>query len=56
MANGENAEKNGKIGFEYWKSRLHKMGEIPGKITKILTHRKERRDAKKNIKKEIESC
>ena len=34
------------IGKEYWKSRLHKHGEEPGRITKVLTHRKERRYAK----------
>lgn len=28
---------------EYWKSRLHKHGEVPGKFTKKLTHKKERR-------------
>lgn len=34
------------IGKEYWKSRLHRYGEVIGKITKILTHRKERRKSK----------
>lgn len=27
---------------EYWKSRLHRWGEIRGPFTKKLTHRKER--------------
>lgn len=36
-------------GFEYWKSRLHRWGEVPGKITKKLTHRKERREGKRKI-------
>lgn len=31
------------IGKEYWKSRLHPQGEIPGKFTKRLTHKKERK-------------
>ena len=35
------------IGKEYWKSRLHKHGEVPGPFTKKLTHRKERRVNKK---------
>ena len=43
-------QKGGKgPGFEYWKSRLHKLGEIPGKLTKKLTHRKERREGKRKI-------
>ena len=46
MAHGENAEKNGKQGKEYWKSRLHRYGEVTGKYTKKLTHRKERRQNK----------
>jgi hypothetical protein len=28
---------------EYWASRLHKHGETPGRYTKTLTHRLERR-------------
>lgn len=43
MAHGENAEKRGRPGKEYWKSRLHKHGEALGRYTKKLTHRKERR-------------
>jgi hypothetical protein len=27
---------------EYWKSRLHRHGEQPGRFTKKRTHRKER--------------
>lgn len=30
---------------EYWKSRLHRHGEQPGRYTKTQTHRKERRDS-----------
>lgn len=33
-------------GAEYWQSRLHRHGEIPGRETKTLTHRKERREGK----------
>ncbi len=51
MAHGENAKKKGNAGKEYWSSRLHKHGEIPGKITKDLTHKKERRDNKNLCKK-----
>lgn len=36
-------------GHEYWKSRLHKYGEIPGKETKVRTHKKERREAKNKL-------
>ena len=43
---GENAQKHGHPGREYWKSRLHPHGEVPGKFTKIMTHRKERRQGK----------
>ena len=42
MAHGENAKKSGHAGKEYWKSRLYPHGEVPGKITKKLTHKKER--------------
>jgi len=35
------------IGLEYWKSRLHPCGEVPGKFTKRQTARKERRADKK---------
>lgn len=44
---GENAEKAGKMGKEYWKSRLHRYGEIPGRFTKDLTHKKERKQNKR---------
>ena len=40
------------IGLEYWKSRLHKYGEEPGRYTKYLTHKKERRDNKQQTKEE----
>tara|TARA_R110002126_G_scaffold98259_3_gene228587 strand:- start:2615 stop:2785 length:171 start_codon:yes stop_codon:yes gene_type:complete len=48
----ERASKRG-IGKEYWKSRLHKHGEVTGRFTKKLTHRKERRAGKaEEIKEE----
>jgi len=53
MAHGENAEKWGKRGKEYWKSRLHRYGEVLGRYTKIRTHRKERREGKILILKEM---
>lgn len=43
---GLNAELHGHTGKEYWKSRLHPGGEEPGKFTKKLTHKKERRGIK----------
>lgn len=33
-------------GREYWSSRLHPGGEEPGRWTKQMTHRKERRVGK----------
>jgi len=54
---GENAERRGHVGKEYWKSRLHPQGEAPGKFTKLLTHKKERRTAKQflhNLKQKID--
>lgn len=42
-------------GYEYWKSRLDKGGELPGPFTKKLTHKKERRDAKKDIRNDMSS-
>lgn len=32
-------------GKEYWKSRLHKHGEVPGPYTKKRTHKAERQKA-----------
>lgn len=42
------------IGAEYWSKRpiSNKHGAIPGKETKRLTHRAERREAKKQAKGE----
>jgi hypothetical protein len=34
-------------GTEYWKSRLKRQGEVPGRFTKQQTARKERRQDKK---------
>jgi len=46
MAQGENAEKGGHPGKEFWSRRPY-FGE--GKIGKMLTHRKERRLAKQKL-------
>ena len=46
---GINAELHGHTGKEYWKSRLHPHGETPGRETKKLTHKKERRTIKQLI-------
>jgi len=35
------------FGKEYWKSRLAPQGEPLGRVTKTLTHRKERRASKR---------
>jgi hypothetical protein len=43
MAHGKNAAQKGHPGQEYWASRLHPHGELPGRFTKVRTHRKERR-------------
>jgi len=54
MAHGENAQKNGRRGKEYWKSRLHRFGEEPGRWTKTQTHRKERRITNDEIQKNLQ--
>jgi hypothetical protein len=40
-------------GYEYWSKRpiSNKSGAVPGKETKRRTHRAERRQAKKQVKK-----
>lgn len=46
------SKKGGKSpGFEYWKSRLKRYGDQPGKDTKVLTHKVERRPAKTKLGK-----
>ena len=42
---GKRAEQAGhkRRSKEYWKSRLHRYGEVVGRFTKKLTHKKERR-------------
>jgi len=46
--------KGGKApGSEYWKSRLHRHGESPGRVTKDLTHRKERREKREAERKAL---
>lgn len=47
MARGENAEKNGHAGREYWKSRLTRHGDMPGRYTKQSTAKKERRESRR---------
>jgi hypothetical protein len=53
MAHGQRAEHNSNSMKEYWKSRLHRYGEVIGRYTKRLTHRKERRQSKDIVAKEI---
>ena len=55
MAHGERAEMIGNGNKEYWKSRLHRYGEIMGAFTKRLTHRKERRQSKNIVRKETQT-
>lgn len=44
MARGENAETKGHGGYEYWSARPgNRGGSNPGRATKRLTHRAERR-------------
>ena len=37
-------------GFEYWASRYKHFGDKPGRVTKTLTHHKERRAAKDELR------
>lgn len=46
MAHGENADKNGHAGREYWKSRLSRHGDVPGRHTKRRTAKKERQESR----------
>jgi len=39
-------------GREFWASRLHRGGELIGRFTKLLTHRKERRAGKRAARNE----
>ena len=54
MAHGERSAMQSNSRKEYWKSRLHRYGEVIGRYTKLLTHRKERRNSKKIVKQELE--
>jgi len=56
MAHGENAKKRGHAGKEYWKSRHHKHGEVPGRFTKTITHRKERREGTPVVRGNCAKC
>lgn len=38
------------LGSEFWASRLHRHGETPGRFTKTLTHRLERRTGKSDVR------
>lgn len=49
----ERRQKRG-AGKEYWKSRLHRGGETPGRSTKKLTHKLERRKTKHEIGKGLQ--
>ncbi len=46
---GRKGSNRGDQRREYWASRLHRGGEAPGRFTKTLTHRKERRIGKQQI-------
>jgi len=46
MAHGENAEKEGRRGKEYWSPRLKGMWPF-GRIAKHFTHRRERRETRR---------
>ena len=51
MSKGERAENRGHAGREYWSARAE--GILPwGKASKKLTHRKERRDARRESYRE----
>lgn len=39
-------------GKEYWKSRLHRHGEVPGRATKRRTHRRERAELERLLRRE----
>lgn len=56
MAHGERAQQNGSRGKEYWASRLHRYGEQPGRATKVLTHRHERRAGDRETKQLAEEA
>lgn len=51
MSRTNHRERKAKVGCdkEYWKSRLHRHGETPGRYTKKLTHKKERRHGRQVI-------
>ena len=54
MSNGENAEKNGHAGRDYWSKRHPSMCLGWGGYGKWLTKKLERNQAKDVIRKEIE--
>jgi len=57
MSHGENAERLGHPGREYWSKRAGGgNGYWPwGPIGKWITHRKERQQAKRTLKKELQN-
>ena len=44
------------MNYEYWASRYHNNGEIPGKFTKIKTHHKERQDAERELRNDPDNA
>lgn len=42
------------LGFEYWKNRYGGYEELPGRITKKWTHRRERHIEKQELKKFVQ--
>lgn len=53
MAHGENAARKILQAREYWSPRYGRHGVPRGRLTKTLTHRKERREARRLIEKEL---
>lgn len=53
MAKGQNAEKNGHLGVEFWSRRCHKANCTAGRYAKRVTHRYERRQAAIQIANEL---
>jgi len=41
------------VGYEHWRSRLHRHGDQTGKKTKVITHQRERAIARRELDKLI---
>lgn len=41
------------VGYEHWRSRLHRHGDQAGKEIKVITHQRERAIAKRELDKLI---